>query len=303
MRKDRLEKGWFRGGASGTCPAAEGKRSRTEKGLVKGEALTTRRSHRILAALSALLLLAALPQGGCGKNGGGGDETATRVEKAATAFLEALGDRDVEKLRSFFTQNYLDSNAVPDPISGEELAAAMGSLQSFRLVPEKDVNVEGDRAVVTVTLEISGKGEREETIALCLVEGEWKVDGFTALNWSAKPAQADEERVAVEQALRDFLIACVDEDTAYIFEHLSQEYKEKHRLENPWTAAEFSGVFGTARSYDFAPEEIKIAKGTAEVDVTVEFGTRGNLESETSRVRLVKKGRDWLIDSFPFFIY
>lgn len=257
----------------------------------------------LAAALAAMLLFAPLPLGGCGRSADAGREEAARVEQAATSFLSALGDRDLETLRSLFTQAYLDDNAVPDPISAEDIAAALGSLQSFRLVPDQDISVEGERAVVTVILEVAGKGEREETIVFSRVDGEWKVDDFTALDWSAEPVKEDGDRVAVEQALRDFLIACVDGDTAYIFEHLSQDYKEKHHLEKAWTAAEFSGVFGTARSYDFSPEEIRLEKETAEVDVTVEFGTRGNLESETSRVRLVKEGREWFVDVFPFFIY
>ncbi len=71
----------------------------------------------------------------------------------------------------------------------------------------------------------------------------------------------------------------------------------------PWNSAEFSGIFGTARSFDFDAEEIEIVDDRVDTDVTVEFGTRGNLQSETTRVGLVLEGGDWLIDTFPFFIY
>jgi len=240
--------------------------------------------------------------------GCGGDSTAQDEADAATettiAFLNALGDQDVEVLRALMSQGYLAENGVPDPITNEQLVAALGYVSSYRFIPEEDMAVEEGRAVVTVDLEVVGKDIREETLVLTLEDGEWKVDAFTAMDWSQEPVVEDATgKVQVEQAMRDFLIACIDGDTTYIFENLSPDYKEKHRLEEPWTSAEFSGVFGTARSFDFAPEEIEIEDGIAEIDVTVEFGSRGNLESETSRVTLVQEGRDWLVDNFPFFIY
>jgi hypothetical protein len=258
------------------------------------------RSAAAGAVLAFMLIISLLA--GCG-----GDSTPQDGVDAATdtaiAFLNALGDQDVAVLRSLMTQEYLDTNGVPDPITSEQLVAALGYVSSYRFIPEEDIAVEADRAVVTVDIEVAGKDVREETLVLSLEDGEWKVDAFTAMDWSQKPVVQDTEQVQVEQALRDFLIACVDGDTAYIFEHLSPDYKERHHLEEPWTAAEFSGVFGMARSFDFEPEEIDIEDDIAEVDVTVEFGSRGNLESETSRVALVREGRDWLVDVFPFFIY
>jgi len=253
-----------------------------------------------LVSLLAAVLLAVTA--GCGGGGTEGDRVAAASD-AAVSFLDALGNQDFATLRSMFSPQYLESNQVPDPITAEQLVAALGYVLSYRFSPGEDLAVEGDRAVVQVELEVSGKGSREETLVLSWEEGGWMVSSFTALDWSRKPREKPDERAEVEQALRDFLISCIDGRTEYIFEHLSRDYREKHRLEKPWTAAEFSGVFGTARSYDFDPAGIEIRDGTAEVDVTIEFGTRGNLESETSRVRLVKGGDDWLVDAFPFFIY
>lgn len=260
-------------------------------------------------ALSAAVLafvLAALLLLGCGKGEEAREKSLARITEAATAFLGALGDLRVEGLREMMTEEYLESNQVPDPITQNDLVAALGYLASYRFSPDRDVILTDERATITVVLEITGRGEREETLVLKSEEGEWKVDAFTALDWSRRPQTTggeEENRAEVERALRDFLIACLDGRTDYVFEHLSRAYKQRHRLEKPWTAAEFSGVFGTARSYEFHPEDIEFADETAQVDVTIEFGTRGNLESETSRVRLVKEKDEWLIDAFPFFIY
>jgi hypothetical protein len=251
---------------------------------------------------ACLLLLAAFLFAGCG-GGPTPQEKTSEVVETATAFLNACGDRQVEEVRSYLSQDYLESNQVPDPITGDDLVAALGYVNSYRMVPEEDISVEGDRAVVSVTLDIQGKGEREETLILRRQDGGWKVDGFTAVDWTSEPVPQGDERVRVEQALRDFVTACIDQRTDYIFEHLGKAYREKYRLEKPWTSAEFSGIFGTARSYDFNPAEIDLKDGAAEVDLTIEFGTRGNLESETARARLVRDGRDWLVDIFPFFIY
>lgn len=258
-------------------------------------------SRSLAACAVAAFMVLALCLAGCGEGDAPQDGVSAATE-AATAFLNALGDQDVALLRSLMSREYLEEKGVPDPITSEQLVAALGYVSSYRFIPEEDMAIQEDRAVITVDVEVAGKGGREETLVLGLEDGEWKVEDFTAMDWSRKPVLEDAEEVRVEQALRDFLIACIDGDTTYIFEHLSPGYKEKHRLEEPWTSAEFSGVFGTARSYDFAAEEIEIEDGTAEIDVTVEFGSRGNLESETSRVVLVQEGREWLIGVFPFFI-
>ncbi len=262
--------------------------------------------HIGLTAVGAALALALVASvlAGCGSTPENDSAAAT---EAATSFLNALGDRDVEGLRSSMSQDYLDSSGVPDPITSAELIAALGYLNSYRFIPEEDITIEGDRAVISVDIELAQEGELEETLVLVLEDGAWKVDAFTAIDWSRKPVVVedgeDKETVAAEQALRDFLVACIDGDTEYIFEHLSTDYKETHRLDKPWTSAEFSGVFGTARSFDFNPEELAVEGDAAEVDVTVEFGTRGNLQSETSRVGMVKEASGWRIDTFPFFIY
>lgn len=251
---------------------------------------------------SCLILLGALLYGGCG-GAGTGEEQVSEVVSTVTAFLDACGNLENEAVRSFLSQDYLESNQVPDPITREDLIASLGYLDSYRLAPDTDVSAEGGRAVVAVTMVIRGKGENGETIVLCREGGEWKVDGFTAMDWTSLPATPESERVLVEEALRDFIIACIDQRTDYIFEHLSDSCRKKYRLEKPWTTAEFSGIFGTARSYEFDPGGIAMGEGSAEVDVTIEFGSRGNLESETAQVRLVKESKGWTIDAFPFFIY
>lgn len=278
MRRKLVEKEWSMSGRSGKPGTA------------------------VAVCVVLLVVLAAITAYGCGGEPPQEDQL-TRVTEAATAFLDACGNLQVEGMRSYFTQDYLQANQVPDPITQDDLTAALGYLNSYRLVPDRDIAVEGERAVVSVTMDISGKGEMEETMVLVEEDGQWKVENFTAMDWSTRPAAQEGERVEVEEALNEFLIACIDHDTAYIFEHLSEEYKDKHRLDEPWTTAEFSGIFGTARSYDFDPEDMEVENGAAEVDVTIEFGTRGNLESETSRVRLVQEGGGWVVDAFPFFIY
>lgn len=249
-----------------------------------------------------LLILPLIALAGCGENPSG-EENLTQVAETATAFLNACGNLEGEEAGSLMSRDYVDENQVPDPLTGDDLVAVLGYVKSYRMAPAEDISVEGDRAVIAVTMEISGKGETEESLILKVEDGEWKVNAFTAMEWSSRQAPGGAELTEVEQALQDFLIACIDGDTQYIFEHLSQDYLDKHHLEEPWTAADFSGVFGTARSYDFDPNEIELEDDSAEVDVTVEFGSRGNLESETSCVFLVRKQGEWRIDAFPFFIY
>lgn len=259
----------------------------------------SRRPAAVIAVLLFMLAISLLS--GCGgetiRNG------SEAVTEAATAFLNALGDRRVDGLRSFMSQEYLDTNAVPDPISVEQLLVSLGYLSSYRFIPEEDVIVEGERAVISVDVQIADGTAREETLVMVLSGGEWKVDAFTAIDWSKRPADTDDETTEAEQVLYDFLVACIDGDTEFIFSHLSPAYREKHRLDDPWTRAEFSGIFGTARSFDFDSEGLEPEGDVLEVDVTVEFGSRGNLESETARVVMVREGGEWLVDAFPFFIY
>jgi hypothetical protein len=252
--------------------------------------------------LSCIILIAPFLFSGCG-GGITQAESISAVQNRTTSFLDACGNLETDDVRSFLSTQYLESNQVPDPITREELVAALGNVNSYRLVPNSDISVEGDQAVVSVTMDIQGKGEGGQTIVLSRQDGEWMVDGFTAMDWTSKPFIPASEQVEVEQALRDFITACIDKDTSYIFKHLSDAYLKKHKLEKAWTSTEFSGIFGTARSYDFDAENIVINNGTAKTDVTIEFGSRGNLEPETAQVVLVKSGSKWLVDGFPFFIY
>jgi len=261
-----------------------------------------RRGVVVMSAAVLLPVLALACAAGCG-GGESAEDRAEAVSQTAMSFLDALGNQDLEGIRSMFSRDYLESNQVPDPLDRDQLTAALGYLVSYRFSPRDDLALEDDRAVVRVEVEVTGRGSREETLVLVREDEAWKVSSFTALDWSNKPRDKGDEKTEVEQALRDFLVACIDGRTDYLFEHLSRDYREKHRLEKAWTAAEFSGVFGTARSYDFDPDGIKLDGGSAEVDVTIEFGSRGNLESETSRVRLVKEASEWRVDAFPFFIY
>ncbi len=262
-----------------------------------------KRSLQTIAVLACIALLTGgLSLGGCG-NAGDVQLGSQAVVESATGFLDACGNLELDKVRSFFTQDYLDKNQVPDPITPDEFDAAMGTLTSYRLDPDSDVSLQGARAIVTPALNVSGKGEKTETLILGLEGGTWKGQSFTAMDWSAKPETTQPSGdVEVEQSIRDFVIACIDGKTEYVFAHLSSEYKNNYHLEKAWTSAEFSGIFGTARSYNFNPQDIDVNGNRAGVDVTIEFGTKGNLESQTSRVEVVREGK-WLIDNFPFFIY
>ena len=277
--------------------------SERRKDSAKGESLIFKRSVLTIAVLACIALLTSgLSLSGCG-NAGGVQLGSQAVVESATGFLDACGNLELDKVRSFFTQNYLDENQVPDPITPDEFDAAMGTLTSYRLDPDSDVSLQGAQAIVTAGLNINGKGERMETLILKLEGGTWKGESFTAMDWSIKPKTTPPSGdVEVEQSIRDFVTACIDGKTEYVFTHLSSEYKEKHHLEKAWTSAEFSGIFGTARSYSFNPQDIDVSGNRAGVDVTIEFGTKGNLESQTSRVEVVREGKR-LIDSFPFFIY
>ncbi|OFW55387.1 MAG: hypothetical protein A2Y75_09705 [Candidatus Solincola sediminis] len=252
----------------------------------------------IFVAISTAGILLA----GCG--GDASDQPGSQaIIESARGFLDACGESELDEVRSFFTQDYLEANGVPDPINKEDLLAAMGTLASYQFDPVTDVSVQGSRAIVTVSLDIADKGEKTETMILKPENGTWKIESFTAMDWSSKPPVTQPSGdVEAEEAIRDFVIACIDGETGYIFTHLSSDYKKKHHLEKAWTTAEFSGIFGTARSYNFNPQEIDLSGNRAGVDVSIEFGTRGNLESETARVEVVREGK-WLIDIFPFFIY
>jgi len=124
-----------------------------------------RQWSRLAAAGTALVLMLVLPLlAGCG--GSGEQDAFTAVTETSTAFLNALGEQDVEVLRSFMSQSYLGASGVPDPITTDQLVAALGYVTSYSFVPEEDVAVEGDRAVVTMDLELQGEGISEQTLVL-----------------------------------------------------------------------------------------------------------------------------------------
>jgi hypothetical protein len=259
------------------------------------------KSHKLLVAVPVCLVMSALLIASCSNYSALQPDPQTVID-AVSGFLDACGNLQLDTVRSFFSQDYLSTNEVPDPITEGDLFAAMGDLSSYRLDPASDVSLQGDQAIATPALDIAGKGEKTETLIMKLEEGAWKVDSFTAMDWSSKPHVEPTGDAQAEQALSDFVVSCIDGKTDTVFANLSSGYKKKYHLDKAWTSAEFSGIFGTARSYDFDPQGISVEDGRAAVNVTIEFGTRGNLQPETARVELVKEGGNWLIDIFPFFI-
>ncbi len=269
--------------------------------------------QRAAAALSVLLcccLLAAALAGCGGKSSY--EEKREQVEAAAAQFLDACGNQDAAAIPALLSPGYREANGLGDTLSAAALQQATESFVAYSFDPVNDIVVEDGRALVTVFIDYGTFGSREETLVLVREGDAWLVDSFTAMDWDQPPPPPAEESVVetdvpeedVEKALRDFLEACLDGDTDYIFKHLSDAYKEEYRLTKAWTASEFAGIFGTARGYDFEPEEIEMIGGDrAQVDVTIDFGSRGNLESETSLVSLVLDSRTWKVDVFPFFIY
>jgi hypothetical protein len=269
-----------------------------------------RNRQRAAAALSVLLcccLLAALA--GCGGKSSY-EEKRDQVEAAAANFLDACGNQDAAAIPALLSPGYREANGLGDTLSAAALQQAVGSFVAYSFDPVNDIVVEDGRGLVTVFVDYGTFGSREETLVLVREGDAWLVDNFTAMDWRMPPpaeesaVETDVPEEDVERALRGFLEACLDGDTGYIFKHLSDAYKEEYRLTKAWTASEFAGIFGTARSYDFEPEEIEmIGDDRAQVDVTIDFGSRGNLESETSLVSLVLDSRTWKVDVFPFFIY
>ncbi len=263
----------------------------------------------LLAAAVALPLCACLLAGLAGCGGSSPEEKRARVEEAAVRFLDACGNRDPETVLSLLSPAYREANGLGDSLSAAVLRQSVGTFLSYSFDAVAGIVVEDGRALVTVLVDYGTFGSREETLVLKREGDDWLVDGFTAMDWS-KPRPAEETAKdespsdGVERALRGFVDACMGGDTEYVFKHLSDGYKARYRLTKPWTAPEFAGIFGTARGYDFAKDRIAMAGGDrAQVDVTIDFGSRGNLESETSLVSLVRDGRTWKVDVFPFFIY
>lgn len=263
------------------------------------------------AAATAFLLCTFLLAGltGCGGEKSSYEEKRGQVEAAATQFLDAGGNLDSTTVLSMLSPGYREANALGDTLSQQDLRQAMGSIVAYSFDAVDDIVVEDGRGLVTVYIDYGTFGSREETLVLVREGDVWMVDGFTAMDWKKAPPVSDDgdedsPDSAAEKALRGFVEACIDGDTDYVFNNLSEAYKTEHRLTGPWTVPEFAGIFGEARSYDFEPEEIEMIGGNrARVDVTIDFGSRGNLESETSLVSLVLETGKWKVDVFPFFIY
>lgn len=237
-------------------------------------------------------------------------ELRARAEETAAAFLDACGNFDSAAVLSMMSQGFREAGGLGETLSPEELRQATGTFISYRFDPAEDIVIDQDRALVTADIDYGTFGAREENLVLVLEEGAYLVDSFTAMDWSGtsavKPSEnEDDSRVeGARESLRSFVEACIKGDTAYVFKNLSDGYKERKSLEKAWTASEFAGIFGEARSYEFEADAMEMVDDDrAEVDVTVDFGSRGNLESETSRVILVWENNAWRVDVFPFFLY
>ncbi len=251
-----------------------------------------------------------------GLAGCGGDklpsmpELKAQAEQTAVAFLDACGNLDTAAVLSMMSSGYKEANGLGDTLSPEALQEAVSAFFSYRFDPTEDIVIEQERALVTADVDYGTFGTEEETLALVLEGGGYLVDSFTAMDWSGTPATEPPEdesagrKEEAEKALRSFVEACIKGDTAYVFKNLSDGYKSKKNLEKVWTASEFAGIFGEARSYEFEPEEMElVGDDRAEVDVSIDFGSRGNLERETSRAALVWENGAWKVDVFPFFLF
>ncbi len=251
-----------------------------------------------MAALLALILVVGIA--GCGSSAASPAEIAQR-------FVEACNNLDAAAVLAVLAPAYKQDQGVPDSLTSEQLAKALKPNTRLTVDASQNVSVEGERAVLILSADAGeGTASSGQTLVLTKSEGAWWVDGCTALNWTSITQGAggsSADRAAVETQLKSFLNACIDSNTTYVFSNLSASFLADHNLTKPWTAGEFSGIFGTARSYNFSPAAITFAStDEAKVNVTVEFGTRGNLESESADVILVREKGTWKVDSFPFFI-
>lgn len=252
-----------------------------------------------MAAMLVLALVAGMA--GCGGSAASPAEVAQR-------FVDACNNLDPASLLAVLASAYKQDQGVPDSLTSDQLAKALKPYTRLTMDASQTVSIQGDRAVLILSAD-SGENTASsgQTLVLAKSEGAWWVDGCTALNW-ASVAQtgggSSADRAAIETQLKSFLNACIDSNTNYVFNNLSAGFLADHNLTKPWTASEFSGIFGTARSYNFSPAAISFATADeAKVSVTVEFGSRGNLESESADVVLVREKGIWKVDSFPFFIF
>lgn len=263
------------------------------------------------AALFAAAALLAMALAGCGgEKLPSMPELQAQAEQAAVAFLDACGNLDTAAVLSMMSSAYREANGLGDTLSPEALREAASTFYSYSFDPTEDIVIEQERALVTADIDYGTFGTREEILVLVMEGGGYLVDGFTAMNWSKPPATEPPEddgaglKEGAEKSLRSFVEACIKGDTAYVFKNLSDGYKSKKNLEKAWTASEFAGIFGEARSYEFEPEEMELmGDDRAEVDVSIDFGSRGNLERETTRAALVWENGAWKVDVFPFFLF
>ena len=243
--------------------------------------------------------------GGCGeRTGPTPEELRSSLAAATVRFLDACMEPDPETVLDMLTPAYREENSVPPTLTREELLAVEGTFVGYSFDPTSDILLqESGRHLVMAELDYALLGKRRETVVL-VEEGGWRVDGFTAFDWSALGSGEDSRRAQAEKQLRLFLDACLRSDTDYIFRNLTDAYKREYRLAAPWTAAEFSGIFGSARGYEIEPGGVRLAReDQAEADVTIVFGSHGNLEKQTSRVIMLRQGGTWKVDAFPFFVY
>jgi hypothetical protein len=256
----------------------------------------------LCALIAAANLLVA---GGCGERSGSApEELRGSLAEAAVRFLNACMEPDPGTVLDMLTLAYREENGVPPNLTREELLAVEGTFVGYYFDPATDILLqESGRHLVMAELDYALLGKRRETVVL-VEEGGWRVDGFTAFDWSALEGGEDPQRAQAEKQLRLFLDACLRSDTDYIFRNLTDAYKREYRLAAPWTAAEFSGIFGSARGYEIESGGIRLVReDQAEADVTIVFGSHGNLEEQTSRVIMLRQGGTWKVDAFPFFVY
>lgn len=254
----------------------------------------------IVVSLTCLPLVAAA-LAGCGSSALTPGETAQR-------FVDACNNRDAASLLAMLATSYKEGQGVPDSLTSAQLEKALKPYTRLTMDASQSASLESDRAIIILSADTGeNTASSGQTLVLAKTEGAWKVDGCTALDWSSVAqgtGGSSADRAVVEMQLKYFLNACIDSNTSYIFNNLSSEFLADHALNKPWTAAEFSGIFGTARSYEFSPDAISFPNANeAQVNVTVEFGTRGNLQSESADVTLVREKGTWKVETFPFFIF
>ena len=265
--------------------------------------LVMRRSQRtfLFLVLVVCLPLVAVGVAGCGSNALSPGETAQRL-------VAACNNRDAASLLVLLAPSYKEGQGVPDSLTSAQIEKALKPYTRLSMDTSQSASLESDRAVIILSADTGeNTASTGQTLVLTKTEGAWKVDGCTALNWStvAQGTSGNSpDRAAVETQLKYFLNACIDSNTTYIFNNLSEGFLSDHSLTKPWTTGEFSGIFGTARSYDFSPEAISLPNANeAKISVSVEFGTRGNLQSESADVILVREKGTWKVDNFPFFLF